>query len=105
MKFVIALFLGVASATNLNRDLPSGMSNNAHSFASNREVLSDDYFKSNTELLGLDGQAYDVESMWGKGVSHAQNEEILDEDNYVQGQSIELLGLDGFAFKEIPAMA
>lgn len=95
MKFVIAIFLGVASATKLNRELPSGMSNNANNFASNNQVLSDDYFKSNSELLGLDGEAYDIDSMWGKGVSHAQNEEILDETNYVQGQPIELLGLDG----------
>ena len=95
MKFVIAIFLGVASATKLNREIPSGMSNNANNFASNNQVLSDDYFKSNSELLGLDGEAYDIDSMWGKGVSHAQNEEILDETNYVQGQPIELLGLDG----------
>lgn len=71
MKFVIALFLGIASATKLNREIPTGMSNNAHSFASNREVLDDDYFKSNSNLLGLDGQTYDIESMWGKGVTHA----------------------------------
>ena len=71
MKFVIAIFLGVASATKLNREIPSGMSNNANNFASNNQVLSDDYFKSNSELLGLDGEAYDIDSMWGKGVSHA----------------------------------
>ena len=79
MKFVLALFLGVASAAKLNRDIPSTVT------LSNREVLDDDYFSNNAQLLGLDGQTYDIDSMWGKGVSHAQNADILDEDNYVQG--------------------